>query len=221
MIATGLFYGLTGIAAIPLMLAWAVLRGTKGKRRTANAFLWVQAAALRLIGIRTEVTGLDRIPQGPVIFAAQHESAWETMHFTRLLGNPAMFAKAELFDMPLIGWVARRMGHIPLARGGSLDGIRASLRQGADAAAAGRSLLIFPSGTRRASTADIRAGVGVLYQMTDLPVVPVRVSSGHCWPARGWPLRPGTIRVELCPPIPAALPRADMLARLQAKIGND
>lgn len=211
---SAVFYLGSGLAALPLLVRLA-LGGDANA--AARRFLARQSWLLRIAGAQVQVTGTP--PQTPAIYAAQHESTWETLHFTTLLNAPAMFAKAELFRLPLIGFVARKLGHIPLARGGSADGVRASLRRGADVAATGRSLLIFPSGTRRQDSAEVRAGVAVLYQLTGLPVVPVRVASGHVWPARGWPIRPGTIRVEICDPIPAALPRAELLKRLKAEIG--
>lgn len=210
------FYAGSALAALPLLVG--LLRRSRAEQ-VANLFLHRQMEMLKWCAITCEINGLHHIPAGPVLFAAQHESTWETLHFTRILGNPAMFAKSELFRLPLIGWVARRMGHIPLARNGSLDGIRDSLRQGADQARQGRSLLIFPSGSRRA-TGKIHAGVGVLYQLAGLTVVPVRLSSGHCWPARGWPLRPGVIRVDICAPIPAGLPRDQMLALLKTTLAD-
>lgn len=179
-------------------------------------FLKIQAAILRYVcGITVNISGTENLPQEPYLIASQHESSWETLYFHALLGHPTMFAKREVFSYPLVGFLARRVGHIPVDRSGSVDAMRTSFARGKLAAQAGRNLLIFPTGTRGpAQKAKLHSGVAVLYQLVDLPVVPVLVSSGHCWPPMSIWKYPGEIRVTILPSIPAGSHRRDFLDRL-------
>jgi 1-acyl-sn-glycerol-3-phosphate acyltransferase len=87
-------------------------------------------------------------------------------------------------------------------------------------AAEGRDIVIFPEGTRRAPGAPpaYKPGVALLYDMLNLPCVPVALNSGLFWPRRSLVRRPGTIVVEFLPPIPPGVPRKEFLPRLQAQI---
>jgi len=86
---------------------------------------------------------------------------------------------------------------------------------------AGESLLIFPEGTRRAPGAPVAyqaAGLSAIAKAVEAPIVPVATNAGLCWPGRGFMRRPGTIVYEILPPIPAGLPRKELMARLEAAL---
>ncbi|CUH51652.1 lysophospholipid acyltransferase family protein [Shimia marina] len=205
-----LFYSSAGLAVVPFLMLWPALWISRDRvYAISDRYLQVQLWLLRVIcGVRYEVTGKVHVPSGPVIFASQHESTWETLYFEVLLGRPVMYAKKSIFSYPVFGPVMCKMGHIPVEAGGSADAVRAGFRAGTEALEAGRSLVIFPSGTRRKSrVAELQAGVGVLYQLAGCPVCPVRLNSGACWPHDSFVKQPGTIRVEICPAIEAGLTR--------------
>ena len=73
----------------------------------------------------------------------------------------------------------------------------------------GRSILIFPEGTRTAPGAKraYHPGVAALYGKLGLPVVPVALNSGLFWPRRGFVKRPGRIVLEFLPPIAPGMER--------------
>ncbi|SMP08144.1 lysophospholipid acyltransferase family protein [Shimia sagamensis] len=218
-----LFYALAGLAAVPFLLCWPALRGP---RRTvyaiADRYLRVMLWLLRgVCGIRYRVVGQDRLPEGAVLIASQHESTWETLFFQVLFDHPVMYAKTPIFSYPVFGPVVRKFGHIPVAAGASADAMRAAFRAGAAAVKDGRSLVIFPSGTRRKDTAELQAGVGVLYQLAGVKVVPVRLNSGTMWPHGQWLKFPGTIEVQIAPVIEAGLDRRDFMQILSASLADD
>ena len=88
------------------------------------------------------------------------------------------------------------------------------------AASGGRSILIFPQGTRVAPGVEHRYEIGVfaLYEATGLPVVPVALNSGHVWGRNSWLKRPGRIDVEFLAPIEPGLSRRDFMERLETAI---
>ena len=101
-----------------------------------------------LVGLDYEVRHRERLPEGPVLFASAHQSTWENLFFQVLLGNPAILVKEEILSYPIVGNIALRNRHIPAYRGGRPDLVRQSLEDASRQAASGRSILIFPSGTR-------------------------------------------------------------------------
>lgn len=211
-INTALFLGLGS----PLLL---------GPRRWAMAGLAAHARAsvwwLRLIcNVRLEVRGADRLPQGAALIAAKHQSAWDTFGLVPLLHDPALVMKAELFRIPVYGWFSRKFGMIGVRREAGGAALRAMLREARDRAAAGRHVLIFPEGSRRApgSPPDYKPGVLLLYESLGLPCCPIALNSGLFWPRRSIRRHPGVLIVEVLDPIPPGLPRKVFLARLQGAI---
>jgi 1-acyl-sn-glycerol-3-phosphate acyltransferase len=94
------------------------------------------------------------------------------------------------------------------------------LRHAKDRVAKGREILIFPEGTRRPPGAPpaYKTGIALLYNALDVPCVPIALNSGVFWPRRTWRRKPGTVVVEILDPLPAGLPKAEFMARLQESI---
>jgi 1-acyl-sn-glycerol-3-phosphate acyltransferase len=133
-------------------------------------FVWI----CRVVGgIGMEVRGREKIPPGPLLVAAKHQSLWETFALIGLFDDPCFILKRELTWIPLFGWYAQRARMLPVNRtgGGSVladlnQRARKELRNGK-----GRQLIFFPEGTRRAAGAApaYRHGVSFVYQSIDVP----------------------------------------------------
>ncbi len=218
------FYVAAAVAAVPFLLLWpGILLSRETVYAVTDRYLRVQLWLLKVIcGIRYEVTGRAHLPAEPVLIASQHESTWETLFYQLLLGRPVMYAKQPIFSYPIFGPLMRKLEHIPVSTSASGDAMRDGFRAGAAAVKAGRSLLIFPSGTRRETQGQkMQSGVGVLYQLAGVPAVPVRVNSGACWPYGTFLKFPGTIRVEVGAPIPAGLDRRSFMTQLSDALSDD
>ena len=136
---------------------------------------------------------IDEIPaDGPVIIAANHASNLDVV----VLG--AWLGKKELFDWPVVGWMARNGGVHPVDRDAAdVEAFRLASRILAE----GNVLFVFPEGTRSADGAlqSARDGVAVLALRSGAPIVPIGIAgSNGVWP-RGQTLpHPGgrvTVRV--------------------------
>ncbi len=176
---------------------------------------------LRVIaGTRIEVRGRQHLPAGAALIAAKHQSAWDTFGLLPLLHDPALVMKSELGWIPLYGWFSYKFGMIFVTREKRGAALRRLLRDAADRTAAGRHILIFPEGTRRAPGAepDYKPGVAALYQGLGLPCVPIALNSGLFWPRRSLLRRPGTIVVEILAPLPPGQPRRAFMVSLQEQI---
>ena len=68
-------------------------------------FVWL----CRVVGgMRMEVRGREKIPAGPLLVAAKHQSIWETFALIALFDDPCFILKRELMRIPLFGWYASR-----------------------------------------------------------------------------------------------------------------
>ncbi|HVO03917.1 MAG TPA: lysophospholipid acyltransferase family protein, partial [Candidatus Cybelea sp.] len=143
-LAYGLWGGLMHIVCLPVLL---------GPRRWVYvaAGVWLDVILWLLktvVGLEPRILGAENIPDGPAIFAAKHQSAWETLFLSRYLNFPAFILKRELLSIPLFGWYIRRAGMIAIDRKAGASALRQMARQAGETFAQGRSVLIFPEGTR-------------------------------------------------------------------------
>jgi len=185
--------------------------------------LWVRGALLLLratVGLGHRVRGAEHRVAGPAIYAAKHQSAWDTLVFPLLLDKPAYVLKQELIRVPLFGSYLRQCGMIPVDRQGGGAALKRMLKAARAAVAQGRSILIYPEGTRTppGERRPYHPGVAALYGDLGVPVVPVALNSGLFWGRRAFRKRPGTITIEFLPAIPPGLPRREFMQELQARM---
>ncbi len=174
----------------------------------------------RIVGVRASVRGRENIPDGPVIIASKHQSAWETILFHRLVSCPAFVFKKELLHIPFYGWFVWKVGSISVDRAAGLRALK-SLARGARAALArGQPIVIFPEGTRTepGTRRRYQPGIATLYSQLKVPVVPAALNSGLFWGRRSFLKRPGCIVVEFLPPIDPGLNHRQFLAELEDRI---
>jgi len=206
------FYLWTALLAVLWLPALALPAPAvvRGQRLWARGVL----AMLRAIcGIVVEVRDGERLPAGPVLIAAKHQSALDTLVWHSALDDPAIVLKRELLAIPLYGWYALKVRMIPVDRAGGARALRGMLAAGRRAVAAARPIVIFPQGTRTApglpvERAPYRPGVAALYRGLGVPAVPVAVNSGLHWPRRTFLRYPGRVVYRYLEPIPPGLDRA-------------
>jgi 1-acyl-sn-glycerol-3-phosphate acyltransferase len=216
---TVLFYSGT-VLAVLLALPAAALGERPLIALTHGWARWHRLCARLLLGIRSEVKG--RPPSGASIVAAKHQSMYETLEMLLLLDRPAVVLKRELADLPGWGFVARRYGVIPVDRDGGAAALRRMLKAAKQAAAEGRPIVIFPEGTRvrPGERPPLQPGFAGLYAALKLPVTPVALDSGRLWPRRGFVKRSGVVTFHFEEPVPPALPRPEIEARVHAAINS-
>lgn len=207
-----LLYAITGIAASAF--------GTRPMRRVVRA--WAEfhhRLCKKLLKIRVRPSG--HFPRGPALIAVKHQSMFETIEILRLARAPVIVIKRELADMPFFGWITRIYGVIPVDREAGAKALRNLLSEARIVAASGRSVVIFPEGTRvrPGEAPPLRPGFAGLYRVLGLPVVPVAVDSGRLW-GRGLVKQPGSIHFQAAEAIPPGLPRAEIEARVHAAINR-
>lgn len=137
------------------------------------------ARLVRLI-TKQDWSGSENIPdRGPAIFVVNHISNFDPLaygHFLIWSGRfPRFMAKDEIFETPILGWIARQCGQIRVDRGTdrAMDAVRAAIR----AMAAHQAVSIYPEGTITADPEEwpmrARRGAAHIALATGAPVIPV------------------------------------------------
>lgn len=210
---------------LTLVLMIAGLPTLLGSRKTIFklARLWSRASLwlLRTIcGLRVEFRGLERIPEGPCIIAAKHQSALETFALVLHVKDFSFILKRELTLIPIFGWYLRRAEQIAIDRKSGRAALEQAVERSREILEEGRSVFIFPEGTRRPVGAEpkYKSGVGHIYAANSVPCVPVALNTGVFWPRRSFVKKPGLVVIEFMEAIPPGLEKAEFAALLQERI---
>ena len=160
--------------------------------------------SLRLTGVSTHISGLEKIPSGDCVIVANHASYLDGLILQGHL--PPRFSyviKGEMQHFPVVGTLLRRIGSRFVERfeaSGSARDARHLLR----AASAGESLVLFPEGTfiNEPGLGRFRSGAFAAAIKANLPVVPVVISgSRYILPAQKTLPRHGHLRIDILNPI--------------------
>lgn len=190
-------------------------------------WLWAQQVRFGLrwiLGTPTELRGMENFPAKPVIYAGKHQSMFDVLVPFLVPGiTPVMVLKKELVWYPIFGWYAMRIGCIAIDREASASALKSMVKASKAQLARGRSIVIFPEGTRQAPGAapDYKPGVAALYRALGVACVPVATNAGLVWPAHGILRRPGRVVFSALPAIEAGLDRRTFARDLQSAIEDE
>ncbi|RMH07510.1 MAG: 1-acyl-sn-glycerol-3-phosphate acyltransferase [Nitrospirae bacterium] len=142
--------------------------------------LWIIVNLVSRLLFHYRTRGDEHIPKtGGVVFAANHASYADIP----LLGCGVrrrlwFLGRSTLFPNPLVGWILRSLGWIPL-RTDRLD--RKALGQAIALVKAGKPVVIFPEGTRTpdGTLQPGKPGIGVIVAETGCPVIPVYIQGTY------------------------------------------
>jgi 1-acyl-sn-glycerol-3-phosphate acyltransferase len=189
-------------AALELIFFWAPSRVKWGIAvGWARFSLW---AGNFFCGLNVTTEGTENIPDEPSVFLIKHTTAMETYWQIAALPPATWVLKRELLWIPVFGWaLGIVMKSIAVDRGAGRSSVKQVIAQGKDRIASGKSVCIFPEGTRMAPGETRHYGISgaALARETGCPVVPVAHNAGDFWPRRGLRKIPGDIRFCIGPPI--------------------
>ncbi|MCB1751810.1 MAG: 1-acyl-sn-glycerol-3-phosphate acyltransferase [Gammaproteobacteria bacterium] len=157
-----------------------------------------------ICGLDYRVTGLENIPASNTIVLSKHQSAWETIALRCILPPEQTWVlKQELMWIPIFGWALAAAQPIAINRKAGRRAAGQIIAQGRARLQQGRTVIIFPEGTRVAPGTRKKYGIGgaLLAEKTGYPVLPIAHNAGVFWRRRGLKKYPGTIQVVIGPVI--------------------
>ncbi len=168
----------------------------------SNKILWMAAKILGFlifkITFHLEIRGKENIPRtGNFIIASNHASFLDPPLIGYVCDKPiAYFTKQEQL-VGLFGWLIMRLGAIPLSKTsmGTSD-----IRSAIGVIKRGKSLLMFPEGTRSRTGKLLpgKPGIGLIVTRTNVPVIPVHIKgSFRALPPYSYFIRPGKIIINI------------------------
>jgi 1-acyl-sn-glycerol-3-phosphate acyltransferase len=142
-------------------------------------------------------------PRRPYVVVSNHESFADILLISHLPWEMKWLSKAELFKVPVLGWLMRLAGDIPVRRGEGRSAVEA-LQRCRIVLKRRVSVMIFPEGTR-SPTPDMlpfKDGAFRLAIDTGVPVLPIAVSgTGTALPKHGWLFGRAKAEVRVLEPV--------------------
>jgi 1-acyl-sn-glycerol-3-phosphate acyltransferase len=203
-------------ATSALIIGWlpllAVVRATDRDPARYRTGRWFRRLGGTLTRINPawviEVTG-EHIanPRNPYVVISNHQSLVDIPILSRLPWEMKWIAKAEIFKLPVLGWMLRLAGDIPVERDSVASRGRA-LVHARDVLRKKCSVIFFPEGTRSHDGRVMAFSDGPfrLAIKEQVPILPVALDgSQDALPKHNWRFgQPSTVRVRVLPPVPTA-----------------
>jgi len=159
-------------------------------------------------------------PRHPYVVVSNHESFADILLISHLPWEMKWLSKAELFRIPIMGWMMWLAGDIPVKRGfgpsavEAMERCRKALRQRV-------SVMIFPEGTR-SKTAELlpfKDGAFRLAIEAGVPILPLALSgTGTALPKHGWRFGRSAAHLRVLEPVDTAGLTLSDVPALKARI---
>jgi 1-acyl-sn-glycerol-3-phosphate acyltransferase len=197
----------------PVQVRWAL-------RLWSTGFI---CAARWIVGVRYTIEGRENVPARPVVFVCNHQSYWESIAFTVLIPHLNIIAKAEAMDIPVFGWGLRHAPMIPVYRRHRGSNLRRIVREARKSLAEGRSILLFPEGTRvkPGHARPFERSLELLYLKCNAPIVPVAHNAGLCWTGGFATKAAGLITMRFYPPIAPGMDPASFAQGIERLLNRE
>lgn len=182
-----------------------VLPFDRGRYTSNVARQWARSVT-RLCGVEVRIEGDDQPLNAPAyLVMSKHSSHFDLLGiFAKMPIDMRPVAKRELGRIPIFGWVLRAGAAIMIDRG-DREKAKASIARAGETIRGGRSVLLFPEGTRSAPdhVAPLKKGPFHLAAEARVPILPVAViGSAQVLRPHDWRIHPGLISVRVGTPIP-------------------
>jgi 1-acyl-sn-glycerol-3-phosphate acyltransferase len=219
-IAVVLFLAFGLLLVMPFFILWTLLTGTADPMY--EVAMKTVRTSLRIAKIKVRVEGLENIPPGVCIFAANHISNVDPLAFVPAIPRRvSVLLKTELFRIPILSTAMRLAKFVPVDRADKEAAV-ASVDVALGVLKEGLSLAVYPEGTRSRDgrLKPFKKGTFALAIEAGVPIVPVSISGAQHLMRKGeWTMRPGEIVVRFGPPVDASAytmeRRMELLSRVE------
>jgi 1-acyl-sn-glycerol-3-phosphate acyltransferase len=159
-----------------------------GRYAAGRAFRHIAVAATALNPYwRFHTTGVAiHDPRRPYVVVANHESYADIFLVSHLKWEMKWLAKDTIFRIPVMGWMMRMAGDIPINRG-SRGSAQQAIETCRDRLSKHVSVMIFPEGTRSRSDdlLSFKDGAFQLAISTGSPIIPIAIAGTRDAMAKG------------------------------------
>lgn len=170
-------------------------------RYFGRSLLWI-------FGIKVYAKGLENLYKDRAqLICANHQSLFDILILDSML--PVQFryvVKKELSSIPILGWCLKFEKQVLVDRSNRRKGIE-SIKRAGDLINNGRSVAVFPEGTRSTDgeVKEFRKGSLLIAFGTNAPIVPVTIDgSFKIMSKKSFRLHPGHVRMIISQPIETA-----------------
>ena len=132
---------------------------------------------LKLAGVKVEISGLENIPQGPVVYVGNHQGNFDVPLMLAYLREPCgLLAKEELAKVPMIKTWMKLLHCVFVERGNPTQSV-AALKEAAGLLRQGYSMVIFPEGTRSKTgqLGKLKSGAFAVASQAGADILPCRI----------------------------------------------
>ncbi|MCY6369306.1 lysophospholipid acyltransferase family protein [Clostridium ganghwense] len=136
---------------------------------------------LKVSKTKTEVMGVENLPDGPCVFVSNHQAIFDgfllTSNLNRLTGY---IAKKEIKKIPLVRSWLSAIHTVYIDRKNIREGIKA-INEGVENLKKGYSMIIFPEGTRslKSEMVEFKRGSMKLALKAKVPIVPITIDGTY------------------------------------------
>jgi 1-acyl-sn-glycerol-3-phosphate acyltransferase len=181
--------------------------------------VWARGLA-RFWGVELQVFGAEHMHEGSsYVVMSNHASYADIVAlFIALPVIPGFLAKRELMRVPFLAAALRAGGHVIIDRG-KRESAKQALGSAAEQVRAGKTVLIFPEGTRAESDtiAEFKSGGFHLAKAASVPIIPVGLRGTRAvGPRNSLLFWPGKIEVHIGAPLaPSEIDELELYALLR------
>ncbi|WP_411682132.1 lysophospholipid acyltransferase family protein [Clostridium thailandense] len=136
---------------------------------------------LRKSKTNTLVEGRENIPEGPCLFVSNHQAIFDAFLLIAGIDKLTGFiAKKEIKKIPLVGSWLRENETVYIDRENIREGMKA-INKGVENLKKGRSMIIFPEGTRslKSEMGEFKKGSMKLALKANVPIVPITIDGTY------------------------------------------
>lgn len=179
---------------------------------------WVIWSARVIVGLKVDLRGTP--PTEEALVAAKHQSFFDIIVIANAVPRPRFVMKAILRYAPILGFIAFRIGCVPVDRGKRAKAIEQMITGVRTNPAGPGQLIIYPQGTRvpPGEKRPYKVGPAILYRELEQPCYPVATNIGLFWPKRGIMRYRGTCVVEFLDPVLPGMSQDAFMTHLETAV---
>ncbi len=207
------------LIALPLLILPSVFL------RKLSSFLGWYFIFLSKIILNTKVNiiGSEKLNINQKFFVASaHQSMFETFVYNYIIPNNFFVLKKELMSIPVFGWVLKKLNCIPIDRGKTTKDNMNFSEQIVKNISNGKTLIIFPQGTRvpHNENVPLKKGARRIYENLNIACIPIKLDTGKVWPKKSFLKYPGEINFTFKEIIEPSLSGEEFLKKLEDSLYN-